>query len=157
LVPSSFQFRRRQEPFPFSQLVDPDSQFIEVKGLGVHYKELGAGNETFILLHGFSASVYTWREVMQSFAELGRVVAYDRPAFGLTSRPLGLAERLAELSLPTLVIIGDDDRLVPTADSVKLAAEIPAAALVIIPQAGHLPHEEKPAEFMQAVRAWLEQ
>ena len=42
----------------------------------------------FILLHGFGASTFSWREVMQPLPELGSVVAYDRPAFGLTERPM---------------------------------------------------------------------
>ncbi|KAJ7528526.1 hypothetical protein O6H91_15G007100 [Diphasiastrum complanatum] len=41
-----------------------------------------------ICLHGFGASVYSWQKVLQPLANrLGsRVVAFDRPAFGLTSR-----------------------------------------------------------------------
>jgi pimeloyl-ACP methyl ester carboxylesterase len=71
-----------------SALADPDSKFIAVNGLTVHYKEQGSGEQTFILLHGFGASVYSWHAVIGEFAMLGRVVAYDRPAFGLTSRPM---------------------------------------------------------------------
>ena len=37
-----------------------------------------------------------------------------------SSRPLGLDRRLSDLTLPTLVITGYDDRIVPTADSVRL-------------------------------------
>src|SRR5512143_2421680 len=70
------------------ELADPDSKFIDVNGLSVHYKELGQGETTFILLHGFGASVYSWHEVMQPFSQYGRVIAYDRPAFGLTARPM---------------------------------------------------------------------
>ena len=43
---------------------------------------------TFILLHGFGASTFSWREVMAPLAEAGQVIAYDRPGFGLTERPL---------------------------------------------------------------------
>jgi pimeloyl-ACP methyl ester carboxylesterase len=73
---------------PESALADPDSKFVEVNGLTVHYKEQGSGDTTFILLHGFGASVFSWHEVMDDFAARGRVIAYDRPAFGLTSRPM---------------------------------------------------------------------
>lgn len=69
-------------------LAEPDSKFIEVNNVTVHYKEMGEGEKTFILLHGFGASVYSWREVMDDFAKYGRVIAYDRPAFGLTERPM---------------------------------------------------------------------
>ena len=40
------------------------------------------------LLHGFAASTFSWREVLPSLAQWGRTVAFDRPAFGLTERPL---------------------------------------------------------------------
>lgn len=68
--------------------VDPDSQFIEINGVNIHYKEAGVGERTFILLHPFGGSTYSWREVMDEFAQYGKVIAYDRPAFGLTERPL---------------------------------------------------------------------
>jgi len=54
-----------------------------------------------------------------------------------------------------LVITGDDDRIVPTEQSVRLAGEIPDADLVIIEQCGHLPHEEQPEEFMQTVTNFI--
>ena len=69
-------------------LADADSRFVEIEHVDIHYKEEGRGPPTFVLLHGFGASVFTWRVVMAKFGELGRVVAYDRPAFGLTERPL---------------------------------------------------------------------
>lgn len=282
---------------PAETLADADSQFIEVNRLNVHYKKFGSGEPVFILLHGFGASLFSWREVTAPLAEIGTVIAYDRPAFGLTERPMewegespysqeaqielviglmdalgvekailvgnsaggtismltalqyperveslilvdpavyagggapawsrpllktpqmnrvgplfarqiqtrgpelvevawhdpgkitpdvmegyqkplrienwdkalwyltvssresGLAERLDELTLPILVITGDDDRIVPTEQSVRLAGELPNARLVVIPQSGHVPHEETPAEFMQAVIQFLE-
>lgn len=70
------------------EFVDPDSQFIEINGVNIHYKEAGAGERTFILLHPFGGSTYSWREVIDKFAQYGKVIAYDRPAFGLTERPL---------------------------------------------------------------------
>lgn len=70
------------------ELADADSKFIEINGITVHYKEMGQGDTTFILLHGFGASVFSWHAVMDDFAARGHVIAYDRPAFGLTSRPM---------------------------------------------------------------------
>jgi pimeloyl-ACP methyl ester carboxylesterase len=70
------------------ELADPDSQFIEINGLSVHVKTRGQGEPVFILLHGFGASLYSWNAVMEPLSQIGRVIAYDRPAFGLTERPL---------------------------------------------------------------------
>jgi len=69
--------------------MDTDSQTIEINGLQVHYKEAGEPcAPLMLLLHGFGASEFSWREVMQPLAENFHVIAYDRPAFGLTERPL---------------------------------------------------------------------
>ena len=285
-----------QGTLPPQALADADSQFIEINGLELHVKTMGQGEPVFVLLHGFGASLYSWQPVMEPFSQHGTLIAFDRPAFGLTERPLswegqnpyspeaqvalvvglldhfaveqailvgnsaggtvamqvalaypervsalilvdpavysgggapawirpllrtpqmrhlgplvarqiqtrgpqlvelawhdpsqitpetialyqkplqvdnwdkalweftlasrasGLADRLAEFTLPVLVITGDDDRIVPTADSIRLAGELPAASLVVIPQAGHVPHEERPDLFMQAVNAFL--
>ena len=74
--------------FPERELADPDSHFADVNGLTVHYKEMGQGEPVYILLHGFGASEFSWRAVMEPLSRSGRVIAYDRPAFGLTERPL---------------------------------------------------------------------
>jgi len=70
------------------ELADADSNFIDINNVTVHYKDTGAGDLTFILLHGFGASAFSWHVVMQPFSAYGRVIAYDRPAFGLTERPM---------------------------------------------------------------------
>jgi len=43
----------------------------------------------------------------------------------LASRASGLAARLDAFTLPVLVITGDDDHIVPTADSIRLATSCP--------------------------------
>ena len=277
-------------------LAEADSKFIEVNGIRVHYKQFGESEKTFILLHGFGASVFSWREVMEPLSQFGTVIAYDRPAFGLTERPMewkgenpysqdaqvelviglmdalgvekatlvgnsaggtvsmlaalkyperieslilvdpavyagggapawirpllgtpqfdhigplfarqlqaqgteflktawhdpskitteifegyqkplqvenwdralwfltvssnesGLADKVKDFNLPILVITGDDDRIVPTEQSLRLADELPNAELAVIVQCGHVPHEECPGEFMQAVQDFL--
>lgn len=285
-----------ENPVTAKSLADADSLFIKVNDVDVHYKKFGEGEPVFILLHGFGASLFSWHEVTAPLAEFGTVIAYDRPAFGLTERPLewegespysqdaqvelviglmdalgiekatlvgnsaggtismltalkyperieslilvdpavyagggapawirpllgtpqmrhvgpliarqiqeqgvefiktawhdpskipqatfdgykkplqvenwdkalweltlssresGLAERVNKFNLPILIITGDDDRIVPTEQSLRLAAEIPNADLVVVPQCGHVPHEECPDEFMQAVQDFL--
>jgi hypothetical protein len=76
-----------QGTVPPIELADPDSHFVNVSGLMVHYKTAGQGEPAILLLHGFAASTFSWREVMQPLGNYGMVVAFDRPAFGLTSRP----------------------------------------------------------------------
>lgn len=285
-----------RDTLPARALADADSQFIEINGLDIHVKVAGQGEPVFVVLHGFGASLYSWQAVTEPLSLLGQVIAYDRPGFGLTerplswegqnpygpeaqvallialldhfgvdqailvgnsaggalamqvalehpervkvlvlvdpavyssggapawalpllstpqmrhlgplvarqiqtrgpelielawhdparltpemlalyqkplqvddwdkalweftaaSRPLGLDRRLSEITLPVLVVTGDDDRIVPTADSIRLAGELPDARLAVIASAGHVPHEESPTAFMDAVHNFL--
>ena len=78
--------------------------------------------------------------------------------FVRTPQPRDQKEAIAKTACPTLVITGDDDRVVPTLVSRLLAPTYPNSRYVEISGAGHLCHEEKPAEFMDAVRQnlpWL--
>lgn len=284
---------------PAQALADPDSYFIEIGDINVHYKQMGSGETVFILLHGFGASTFSWREVMAPLSAYGRVIAYDRPAFGLTERPLewkednpytqesniallmglmdalqidkailvgnsaggtlataftlehpekvaalvqvdaaiyqtspdsklfqwfintpqmdrigplfvrfffnsrgdnflemawydpmileqnpeiiagykkatqsehwdqalwaftqasrppGLAEKLAQIQVPTLIISGADDRIVPLEYSLRLADDIPGAEMEILQNCGHLPQEECPEAFMQTIDEFI--
>ena len=281
------------------QLKDPDSRFIDLDGITVHYKQAGSGEPYIILMHGFGASIFSWRNVIEPLGEFGTVIAYDRPASGLTDRPWkqswhgvdpygvdgqaemlvalmnalnipkailignsaggtiatytaleypervqgiievdaaiyqqgnpipsglrwllftpegdrigpllarsvqkwgvdflhsawhdpnlitpeilagyqkplhianwdkglfeliraptidSLVPRLKEIQIPTLVITGDDDRIVPTQSSKQLAAEISQAKLTIIPNCGHLPQEEQPLLFLNSVEPFI--
>ena len=56
------------------------------------------------------------------------------------------AERLAQIACPTLVITGDDDRVIPGASSDLLAQRIPGASLSVIAGSGHLFFLERPDE-----------
>lgn len=67
---------------------------------------------------------------------------------------------LREISIPTLVVVGERDILTPPADSEAMAAAIPGAQLVTVPGTGHLAPMERPkavaeslAEFFGAALA----
>lgn len=66
-----------------------------------------------------------------------------------------LRPRLAELAMPTLVIAGEEDTLVPMRVNTIYAEEIPDATLVAVPNAGHMPMIEKPTETATAVREFM--
>ena len=63
---------------------------------------------------------------------------------------------VAQINVSTIVITGDDDRIVPTEESVGLSETIPNAELVVIPATGHIPHDESTDEFVTAVTDWLD-
>ena len=75
--------------------------------------------------------------------------------FTLADRDPGIEKRASRLATPTLVITGADDRIVPTQHTIDLAARIPGSSLVVLPDCGHVPQEECPEPFMDAVREFL--
>lgn len=76
--------------------------------------------------------------------------------FNKAPRSNNVGERISNLTMPTLVITGDKDTVVATEASVEVSKKIPGAALVIIPQTGHLPNEEKPEEFANSVIEFIQ-
>jgi pimeloyl-ACP methyl ester carboxylesterase len=69
-------------------LADAESKFIRLGSVNVRYKRRGEGSPFFVLLHGYLRTSRSWHGVMASFEEIGSAVAYDRPAFGFSSRPM---------------------------------------------------------------------
>jgi 3-oxoadipate enol-lactonase len=62
---------------------------------------------------------------------------------------------LGHIKVPTLVVVGADDRLTPPEVAREIASEIPGAALQVIPDAGHLANIEQPDAFNAAVLPFL--
>lgn len=67
------------------------STFRVIEGVRLHYQEVGLeqGGETLILLHGFGAFSYAWRDCLLPLAEMGyRVIALDLKGFGFSEKPV---------------------------------------------------------------------
>jgi len=62
---------------------------------------------------------------------------------------------LARISVPALLIVGEEDTLTPVADSEALHDAIERSHLVVLPGAGHLPNLEVPEEFSRALGNFL--
>lgn len=65
------------------------------------------------------------------------------------------APLLAKVTVPTLVLTGEKDRLTPPALAAEIAAHIPGSELSIIEGAGHLSNIEAPDEFNRIVGTFL--
>ncbi len=63
----------------------------------------------------------------------------------------GLPARLAQLHTPTLVLWGEQDRINPPESGQALAQLQPAAKWALIPNAGHMPHQEQPQETVKQI------
>ena len=59
------------------------SQFIEIEGMNVHYRDEGEG-QAIVLLHGTGASLHTWDKWTAELKKSYRVIRLDLPAYGLT-------------------------------------------------------------------------
>jgi pimeloyl-ACP methyl ester carboxylesterase len=66
-------------------------------------------------------------------------------------------ERLAPIAAPTLILWGEADPVIAPSDAQKFAAAIKGSKVVMIPGAGHLPHQDAPQSSAAAVASFLEQ
>ena len=66
-------------------------------------------------------------------------------------------DRLSEIQVPALVVVGEDDTLTPPAAAEKLAAGLaPHVEIAVIEGAGHLPMVEQPRLVADAVQPFLD-
>lgn len=75
--------------------------------------------------------------------------------FSMAPHVKNIWKRREELKMPVLVIAGDDDRVVPTRHSRRLAEITPGAKFVLISGCGHIPNEEKPEIFIKELERIL--
>lgn len=73
---------------PPESLADPESRYIRVGSVQVRYKRRGDRRPLFLMLHGYLRTLYSWQRLFEPLGDIGTAVAYDRPAFGLSSRPM---------------------------------------------------------------------
>jgi pimeloyl-ACP methyl ester carboxylesterase len=62
---------------------------------------------------------------------------------------------LPEISVPTCLIVGDEDPIVPPKQSSIIAETVTGAELFLIKGSGHLPFFERTVEYKRAIEAWL--
>jgi pimeloyl-ACP methyl ester carboxylesterase len=62
---------------------------------------------------------------------------------------------LGSIRCPTLVLVGDDDRITPPEVAREMADGIAGAVLAIIPDCGHLSTLERPDAVTRELEAWL--
>jgi 3-oxoadipate enol-lactonase len=70
---------------------------------------------------------------------------------------LNLSGRLAEINIPSLIIVGEEDMGTPVAAARAIQGHIPDSRLVILPSAAHLSNVEQAKAFNQALMGFLHQ
>jgi 3-oxoadipate enol-lactonase len=108
--------------------------------------------EDFVKLILSSATFASRPEVVEEVKRL-----MDRRVASLTAGLRAMANRpdstplLAEITVPTLIVVGADDQATPLASSRKMAEAIRGSTLVTIPGAGHMANLEQPEAFTAAL------
>lgn len=93
-----------------------ENKKIDLGGHTVRTRTLGAGDRTFVLLHGFADGMDVWNAVAADLAARGRVVLVEQRGHGYTAGPAGpyewddlgreLVSVLAELGVARAVLVG---------------------------------------------------
>ena len=124
-------------------------------------RQLGGSQGEDFLRASFADPSRLDTDTLAAYRHPLRVENWDRALWELVkaSRESDLAPRLAAVDVPVLVVTGLQDAIVPASQSRDLARDlvgVPGGAdLVELDGCGHLPQEECPAAFRQAVEAWL--
>lgn len=66
-----------------------------------------------------------------------------------------LVDRYREIDVPSLLVWGRQDRIVPCVMGEALAEALPEARLATLERCGHIPAEERPRESLAFVREFL--
>ncbi|MFC4358938.1 alpha/beta fold hydrolase [Halobium salinum] len=81
--------------------------------------------------------------------------AFQRAEVGPAGLRTNVVDRLPELRVPTLLVHGEADPLVPVEWAVRAGVLVPDAEVRILPNCGHWPPRERPERFVGLVEAYL--
>ena len=95
--------------------------------------------------------------LVDRYTDLSRAPGHRDILLEIQQAPHNVAtpERLAAIHVPTLIIFGQEDHLIPAEDGKKFAASIPGSTLILYPGVGHVPMEQIPDKSATDLRAWL--
>ncbi|GGE78201.1 MULTISPECIES: alpha/beta fold hydrolase [Sphingomonas] len=91
---------------------------------------------------------------VQAMAERVGKAVFERQQQALLARP-DIADAIASIRVPTLVAVGDRDRICTPDDARALSALIAGARFHILKSCGHLSPMERPGEVTMLLRSWL--
>jgi pimeloyl-ACP methyl ester carboxylesterase len=113
-----------------------------------------------VLAHAFHDPRRITPDVVSTYAaglasDGGRFAARQTARQLIPAHVDDFVSRYPSLRLPTLLVWGEHDRVVPRTVAARLADDLPDARLVIVPDAGHVPHEETPDAVIPIVKRFL--
>ena len=68
----------------------------------------------------------------------------------------GVSDQLSEITVPSLVVVGEDDVATPPMRARRIVQNIPGAELVVVPEAGHVSTLEQPELVSEALETFFE-
>ncbi len=96
------------------------------------------------------------KDIMNGYHKPLQMYGWDMGLWEFTKADkVNVLAKTGQFKLPVLIITGSDDRIIPTKNSIELYRWIPGAELTVIEGAGHVPQEEKPEEFINAVTSFV--
>jgi len=127
-------------------------QQIELTRAGKH--ELVASQAFANAVHPDHAEDAALKAVHLEMARTIGPEAFIRQQEATMSRPDSRPD-LGSIRVPTAIVIGEADKIIPREHATELRDGINAATLTIIEKAGHLAPIEQPAAVNAALEAWL--
>jgi len=165
----------KEDPGRLAKLILIDSGGYN-QDLPWHLKLIRTPGLGWLALHFVPPSMNTLTVLLYSYCRKRRATwnqckAYAKPISSSGGRQAllqvakqAVPENLEELTtqypticVPTLIVWGRDDKVIPLGIGEMLDQAIPDTRLVIIEQAGHVPQEEKPEETIAAVLKFLKE
>ena len=80
----------------YKEVAGEGATFASAQGIDIYYEKTDfdcqegkdcSNPPVIFLMHGFGANTFSFRELTEPLSQLGDVIAYDRPGFGLSERP----------------------------------------------------------------------
>jgi pimeloyl-ACP methyl ester carboxylesterase len=87
--------------------------------------------------------------------QLEASTAMARALFNVNGQREVLLDELPTLTMPTLVIWGESDYLLPASHALAAVDRLPHGRLALFADCGHLPHVECPTRFATVLSEWL--
>lgn len=138
-----------------------------LSGAAVYRKKRGLKEIFFFLIAKFGKIVLSI-PLLKNFQKIAKKILYklsDSPDYEDTSgikREIfqrvirqDVSSNLKDITCPTLVLWGESDSYVPLSSGKKIAAELSTSELKVFANAGHGLHLQKPAEFLEAIREFI--
>jgi pimeloyl-ACP methyl ester carboxylesterase len=107
----------------------------------------------------FADPAFVTDEMVDRYASLSRAPCHREALLTLSAgrgaRIEATPEKLSAITVPTLVMHGELDNIIPASHGEQFAAAIPGAELKLYPDVGHLPQEEIAAQSVADLRDFL--